>query len=177
MNAHRHGHLSEIPDGIATTGPGGTVTAGTGAEPWRDPARPAAERAADLLARMTLAEKLAQLSSVWLNEPQGDGNIAPMQDEFAGGLPPFAELARDGLGHLTRVIGTRPLPPAEGMQLLAGLQEQVAGASRFGIPAIAHEECLTGMAAWTATIFPTPLAWGASFDPPLVEAMAAAIGS
>jgi len=50
-------------------------------------------------------------------------------------------------------------------------------ASRFGIPAVAHEECLTGFAAWTATIFPTPLAWGASFDPGLVGEMAAAIGA
>jgi beta-xylosidase len=173
MNVHRHGPLSQMPDGAAA--PGGTVT--TGAEPWRDRARPAAERAADLLARMTLAEKLAQLSSVWLHEPQGDGNIAPMQDEFAGEPPSLAALARDGLGHLTRVIGSRPLPPAEGARLMASLQAQVAAANRFGIPAIAHEECLTGLAAWHATIFPAPLCWGASFDPELVEAMAAAIGA
>ena len=50
-------------------------------------------------------------------------------------------------------------------------------ASRLGIPAIAHEECLTGFAAWSATIFPTPLSWGASFDPGLVRDMAAAIGA
>ena len=36
-----------------------------------------------------------------------------------------------------------------------------------------HEECLTGLAAWTAATFPTPLAWGATFDPALVEEMAA----
>ena len=41
---------------------------------------------------------------------------------------------------------------------------------------MAHEECLTGFAAWTATIFPTPLAWGASFDPALVRDMARAFG-
>ena len=40
-----------------------------------------------------------------------------------------------------------------------------------------HEECLTGLAAWQATAFPTPRAWGASFDPSLVEQMGAAIGS
>ena len=37
--------------------------------------------------------------------------------------------------------------------------------SRFGIPALVHEECLTGLAAWQATVFPAPLSWGASFDP------------
>ena len=60
---------------------------------------------------------------------------------------------------------------------LRELQSQIVAASRFGIPAVAHEECLTGFAAWTATIFPTPLAWGASFDPGLVGEMAAAIGA
>jgi beta-glucosidase-like glycosyl hydrolase len=61
--------------------------------------------------------------------------------------------------------------------MLRGLQAQIVAASRFGIPAVAHEECLTGFAAWTATIFPTPLAWGASFHPDLVREMAAAIGA
>ena len=39
-----------------------------------------------------------------------------------------------------------------------------------------HEECLTGLSAWKAATFPTPLAWGAAFDPELVERMGAAIG-
>ena len=47
---------------------------------------------------------------------------------------------------------------------------------RFGIPAIAHEECLAGFAAWGATVYPVPLSWAASFDPELVREMAAAIG-
>ena len=49
-------------------------------------------------------------------------------------------------------------------------------ASRFGIPAQVHEECLTGFAAWRATVYPTPLSWGATFDPELVEEMAGRIG-
>ena len=75
------------------------------------------------------------------------------------------------------MFGTRPVPPAEALRRLRDLQSQVVAANRFGIPAVAHEECLTGFAAWTATIFPTPLAWGASFDPGLVGEMAAAIGA
>ena len=63
------------------------------------------------------------------------------------------------------------------MQALASLQARIAAASRFAIPAVAHEECLTGFAAWTATIFPTPLAWGASFDPDLVHDMARSFGA
>jgi beta-xylosidase len=145
-------------------------------ETWRDPACPVDERVADLLARMTVAEKIAQLGSVWMGASgQGDG-VAPRQDEFSHELPPLDELVADGLGQLTRVFGTRPVEPAAGMRALAALQARIIAASRFGIPAVAHEECLTGFAAWTATIFPTPLAWGASFDPGLVRDMARAFG-
>ncbi|WP_199837282.1 glycoside hydrolase family 3 protein, partial [Streptomyces caniscabiei] len=49
-------------------------------------------------------------------------------------------------------------------------------AGRFGIPAVAHEECLAGFTAWRATAYPVPLAWGATFDPSLVEEMARHIG-
>src|ERR1035441_3739504 len=144
---------------------------------WRDPSRPAADRVSDLLGRMTLEEKVAQLTSVWLGNEPRDSNVAPMQGEFSATTPPLAEVIADGLGQLTRVFGTRPVRPADAARTLRELQAQIVAASRFGIPAVAHEECLTGFAAWTATIFPTPLAWGASFDPGLVREMAAAIGA
>jgi beta-xylosidase len=147
-------------------------------EAWRDPARPAGERVADLLGRMTLEEKIAQLGSIWMGA-SGDGDgVAPMQDQFFSyEQPPFEEQIKNGLGQLTRVFGTRPVEAAAGMHALASLQARVAAASRLAIPAVAHEECLTGFAAWGATIFPTPLAWGASFDPVLVGEMAAAFGA
>ncbi|MBV8504702.1 MAG: glycoside hydrolase family 3 protein, partial [Alphaproteobacteria bacterium] len=144
---------------------------------WRDPLRPAAERIGDLLGQMTLAEKVAQLTSVWLGNEPRDPSVVPMEGEFTAPLPPLADVIKDGLGQLTRVFGTRPVPPAVAASTLGELQARIAAASRFGIPAVAHEECLTGFAAWTATIFPTPLAWGASFDPGLVHEMAAAIGA
>src|SRR6202453_2619387 len=100
-----------------------------------------------------------------------------MQGDFGAPEAPFGELIKDGLGQLTRVFGTRPVPPGDAARTLAELQAQIVAASRFGIPALAQEECLPGFAAWTATIFPTPLAWGATFDPGLVGEMAAAIGT
>ena len=147
-------------------------------EAWRDPTRPAGERVADLLGRMTLEEKIAQLGSIWMGA-SGDGDgVAPMQDQFfTYDQPPFEELIKNGIGQLTRVFGTRPVDAAAAMSALASLQARVVGASRLGIPAVAHEECLTGFAAWGATIFPTPLAWGAAFDPALVEEMTAAFGA
>jgi len=150
----------------------------TNIEAWRDPARSADERIADLLGRMTLEEKIAQLGSVWMGA-SGDGDgVAPMQDQFFSiDQPPFEEQIKYGLGQLTRVFGTRPVDAAAGMSALAALQARVAATNRLGIPAVAHEECLTGFAAWGATIFPTPLAWGAAFDPALVGEMAAAFGA
>ena len=149
----------------------------TDVETWRDPGFPVDQRVADLLGRMTLEEKLAQLGSVWMGAAGDDGGVAPMQDLFfSHDGPSLDELIKCGMGQLTRVFGTRPVAPAEGMRALAGLQARIMAASRFGIPAVAHEECLTGFAAWTATIFPTPLAWGASFDPALIRDMARAFG-
>jgi beta-xylosidase len=157
---------------------------------WRDAGRSADERVADLLGRMTLAEKVGQLRSTWPGRtPDGpaatagggsDGGsdgVAPLQDEMGGPPADWPDLIRDGLGQLTRPFGTRPVTAGEGAAALALAQRQIAAASRFGIPAIAHDECLTGFTAWTAAIFPTPLAWGASFDPPLVQQMAAHIGA
>jgi len=145
-------------------------------EAWRDPAAPVADRVADLLGRMTLAEKLAQLVGIWVRASAEDGDgVAPMQGQFDDNTP-LAELISAGLGQLTRVFGTAPVTPAAGVRALARLQRQVMAASRFGIPAVAHEECLTGLATWSATIFPTPLAWGASFDPDAVREMGTATG-
>jgi beta-glucosidase len=82
----------------------------------------------------------------------------------------------DGLGQLTRPFGTEPVVPSEGLRRLAELQQQVMAANRFGIPAQVHEECLTGLAAWQATVYPSPLCWAATFDPALVQRMGARIG-
>jgi beta-xylosidase len=144
---------------------------------WRDPGRPAAERVADLLGLMTLAEKAGQLRSTWPNSVTRARGVAPLQQELASPAADWPELIRDGLGQLTRPFGTRPVTAADGAAALARTQREIIGASRFGIPAIAHDECLAGFTAWTATIFPVPLAWGASFDPPLVQEMAAQIGA
>ncbi|GAB3324908.1 glycoside hydrolase family 3 N-terminal domain-containing protein [Geodermatophilus aquaeductus] len=142
---------------------------------WRDPSRPLGERVRELVAEMTLEEKVAQLYGVWTTIGEGE-DVAPNQHEFSEPLPPWEELTRPGLGHLTRVFGTVPVEPLTGARVLAATQRGIVEGSRLGIPAIAHEECLTGLAAWQATVFPTPLAWGATFDPAIVRDMAAGIG-
>lgn len=143
--------------------------------PWRDPALPAAARVDDLLSRMTLEEKTAQLYGVWVGAATDGDGVAPLQSEMTADYD-WEELITHGLGQLTRSYGTAPVDPALGAQALARAQRRIAEAGRFGIPAVAHEECLAGFTAWGATAYPVPLAWGASFDPPLVEEMARAIG-
>jgi hypothetical protein len=51
---------------------------------WRDPTRLAAERVGDLLSQMTLEEKAARLTSVWLGDEPRDSDMATMQGEFTG---------------------------------------------------------------------------------------------
>ncbi|GAA4067727.1 glycoside hydrolase family 3 N-terminal domain-containing protein [Streptomyces shaanxiensis] len=143
--------------------------------PWRDPALPAAARVADLLSRMTLREKTAQLYGVWVGAASDGDGVAPHQHDMTVDYD-WAELITHGLGQLTRSFGTAPVDPALGAQALARAQRRIADAGRFGIPAVAHEECLAGFTAWQATAYPVPLAWGAAFDPPLVEEMARRIG-
>src|SRR5919204_2548275 len=143
---------------------------------WRDPSVAPAQRVADLMARMTLREKVAQLSGVWVGMDSVGGDVAPHQHELAASPDDGGELIRHGVGQLTRPFGTAPVDPTIGAGGLARMQRQIMEAGRFGIPAMAHEECLTGLTAWQATVFPAPLCWGASFDPELVEAMARHIG-
>ncbi|MCP2032032.1 beta-glucosidase [Okibacterium sp. HSC-33S16] len=130
-------------------------------------------RVRELHAQMTLEEKLAQLVGFWVD--QGPDIVAPMQGEMASSGK-YADATQHGLGHLTRVYGTRPVEPIERANWLWAEQRRLKEETRLGIPALVHEECLTGLAAWQAATFPTPLAWGASFDPELVEEMGRLIG-
>ncbi len=143
--------------------------------PWRDPALTAAARVDDLLSRMTLEEKTAQLYGVWVGAATDGDGVAPLQNQMSADHD-WDELITHGLGQLTRPFGTAPVEPALGARALARAQRRITAAGRFGIPALAHEECLAGFTAWRATAYPVPLAWGAAFDPELVEEMARRIG-
>jgi beta-xylosidase len=154
---------------------------------WSDRDREAAERIAALLGVMSLEEKLAQLGSSWLGSDEttgpddgaggrgNTGNVAPMQEAFAE-VRAWEDVRTSGLGHLTRPFGTKPITPHDGVPRLAELQRDLQQHNRLAIPAVAHEECLTGFTTLGATVFPTPLALAATFHPDLVEQMTAAIG-
>ncbi|MDR2722231.1 MAG: glycoside hydrolase family 3 C-terminal domain-containing protein [Cellulomonadaceae bacterium] len=133
-------------------------------------------RVRELVAQMTVEEKLAQIVSFWLD--QGGNVVAPMQGEMgaASAGQTLADITKHGLGQYTRVYGTRPVDPIKRAQWLWEEQRRLKRETRLGIPALVHEECLTGLAAWQAATFPVPLSWGASFNPELVYDCGQVIG-
>ncbi|WP_010286636.1 glycoside hydrolase family 3 N-terminal domain-containing protein, partial [Streptomyces sp. SA3_actF] len=161
------------PETAAPAPPAGTGPR-TAPRPRLSPER--AARVESLLAAMTREEKTAQLYGLWAGASPEGGEVAPHQHDMQA-PPALDDLLPHGLGQLTRPFGTAPVDPGLGALSLLRTQARVIAGNRFGIPALAHEECLAGFAAWRATTFPVPLAWGASFDPDLVERVGAAIGA
>ncbi|MEV5164982.1 glycoside hydrolase family 3 N-terminal domain-containing protein [Streptomyces werraensis] len=142
---------------------------------WNDPSHPVSARVDALIGAMTLQEKIAQLYGVWVGASADGGEVAPHQHDMEEAVE-LDDLLPSGLGQLTRPFGTAPVDPALGALSLLRTQTRITSANRFGIPAVAHEECLAGFAAWGATAYPVPLSWGATFDPDVMRRMAAAIG-
>ena len=144
---------------------------------WRDESLSPEARADALISAMTLREKTSQLFGIWVGASAEGGDVAPHQHDNMAGAPDLDDVLPHGLGQLTRPFGTSPVDPAVGALSLARTQARIAAANRFGIPALAHEECLAGFAAWQATAYPVPLAWGATFNPELIQEMAGRIGA
>jgi beta-glucosidase-like glycosyl hydrolase len=142
--------------------------------PYRDASLSIHKRALDLLDRMTLPEKVAQLCSVWLTLDPDGGDFAPFQGAFTTGRDARPDL-RHGIGQITRPFGSRPVDPRAGARALNAFQRRLVEDTRLGIPAIAHEEALTGFVSQGATQFPSPLNYGATWDPDLIERVAAVI--
>ena len=143
---------------------------------YRDPGRSVAERVADLLAQMTLAEKAAQMQCVWQEK---SATLVDADGGFDADKAGTAFGDGHGLGQVGRPsdAGSSGFEPHKGRnarqqaELTNAIQRYFIEHSRLGIPVIFHEECLHGHAALDGTSFPQPIALGASFDAELVESM------
>ncbi|CAB3747433.1 glycoside hydrolase family 3 N-terminal domain-containing protein [Paraburkholderia solisilvae] len=138
---------------------------------------PTDARVADLLARMTIDEKIAQLHAVWL-KLSADGHHAWRTEDFAQrdtGVP-LDTLLRYGVGQVTRPLGTHTVDPKEGVKALNALQRQMVEETRLGIPVMAHEECLVGLMIKDATLFPSPLNYAATWNASLIKRVGKMIG-
>lgn len=137
---------------------------------YRDPSASISERVEDLLARMTLDEKVAQLTSVWLTLDPESGEVAPSQFSFGPGRvdDPWEQM-RHGIGQITRPLGSQPIDPVAGARMVNEIQRRLVEETRLGIPALCHEECLTGPMFQGATSFASPLNFASTWDPSLIE--------
>ena len=116
----------EPVEGRASTGSAHMVST------WQDPDVDPSARLDALMAEMSLPEKLAQLGSIWLGFDVVTGEVAPMQNVFSRNIS-WPASVKDGIGHLTRVFGTRPVTAAEGVQRVRKLQKTVVESTRLGI--------------------------------------------
>jgi len=137
--------------------------------PYKDPGLSSAKRVKDLLSRMTLEEKAAQMLCIWMQKAQtlvdadGKFDLQKAQTAFKKG---------DGLGQVGRPSDAGKGQGARGMaELTNAIQKFFIENSRLGIPVIFHEECLHGHAAPGGTSFPQPIALGGTFNPELVESL------
>jgi beta-glucosidase len=146
---------------------------------YKDATQPVPDRVQDLLARMTLEEKVAQLHAFWLILDETGAHRVRPGEAFIGGsdAATLQQRLALGVGQITRPLGTHGVDAATGLRALNRLQRFLKNETRLGIPALSHEECLMGLMSRDGTLFPSPLALSATWNPPLVEAVAEAIGA
>ena len=131
--------------------------------PYRDPTLPVDDRVEDLLARMTLSEKVAQLGGAWFGHLVTDGELDGHKLELA---------LRHGIGHVTRIAVESGRGPESIAAYANQIQRFLRERTRLGIPALIHEEALAGMCARGAAQFPQAIGLASTWDPAVVEAVA-----
>lgn len=109
--------------------------------------------------KMSLEEKVAQLGSYGPDKILENGRLSVTGKE----------LLRNGIGQITRLAGASDLGPAEAAEAANEIQEYLLNETRLGIPALFHEECLSGYMAKGGTTFPQSIGMAASFEPELLE--------
>jgi beta-glucosidase len=133
---------------------------------YRDAAAPIEARVEDLLGRMTVDEKLAQLGCVWSTQLVADEAFSPARAR---------ELLAHGSGQITRIGASTGLRPAESAAFANAIQRFLVEETRLGIPAIIHEESTAGFTARDATQFPQAIGLASTWNPALIEEAAEVI--
>jgi beta-glucosidase len=159
-----------------------TATYAQKAKPlYKDSKAPTEARVQDLLGRMTVEEKVGQLSTILGWEMyQKDGKRVgisaayrkAVDERHIGGL--WATLRADPWTQKTLANGLNPTQAAEAAN---ALQKYATESTRLGIPMFLAEECPHGHMAIGATVFPTSIGQGSTWDPALLQRMAAAIAT
>jgi len=135
-------------------------------ERFRDPSQPVDLRARDLLERMTLEEKVAQLAGIWSFRLFENGAYSPAR---------AAEVLANGIGQIARPAGGSGYGPEDSARLINTIQEFLGEKTRLGIPAIMHDECLAGFLMKGSPLFPQAIGLASTWKPELVGRMTAVI--
>ena len=120
------------------------------------------KRVSDLLAQMTLQEKIRQLGGYWFYELQTRGQLD--QEKVRAKL-------KDGLGQITRIAGAGNLTPLETAKAYNQIQKFLVEETRLGIPTINHEECCSGLTALGSSVYPQMIGLASTFQPELARKM------
>ncbi|TXT64470.1 MAG: Beta-glucosidase [Promethearchaeota archaeon] len=131
--------------------------------PYQDTSLPINRRVKDLLSRMNMEEKVAQLTSEYGRD------FVKANEELDDEL--LEKKLKHGIGHITRIGGSTTLLPQETAKIANRIQRFLLEHTKLGIPAIIHEESLCGLASRSATIFPQSIGIASTWDPELVERM------
>lgn len=146
---------------------------------YKNAKAPIEARVDDLLSRMTLEEKIAQIITIWDNKPeifdaQGEFDPVKMSAKFPDGIGQFARPS-DAKGPASpRTTKGRDIRGT--VRLVNALQKHAVTKTRLGIPILMHEEGLHGYAALDATSFPQAIALASSWDPDLLRDINVVIG-
>jgi len=147
--------------------------------PYKDAAQPVAARVEDLLRRMTLEEKVAQMIGIWekksdIQDAKGDFSSQKASRAFPNGLGQITRpsdkrgvtVSNNAAGVAADAVNRTARETAE---YVNAAQRWAVDQTRLGIPMIMHEEALHGYVARGATSFPQAIALASSWDPSLVE--------
>ena len=137
---------------------------------YRDASAPLEQRVDDLLGRMTLDEKIAQITTVWTAKNELLNEKREFDPAKARKLYPA------GIGHFARPQDLRSTGKAgepsrdekQTIDLVNAIQRYQQKETRLGIPTLFHEEALHGYAARGATSFPQAIALASTWDPELL---------
>ncbi|MCM8803251.1 MAG: glycoside hydrolase family 3 C-terminal domain-containing protein, partial [Candidatus Omnitrophica bacterium] len=117
----------------------------------------------DILKKMTVEEKVYQLCSVYITDLVENGEISEQL---------LKKELKFGIGQISRVYGgIKNIEPEKAKEYVEKIQKFLKEETRLGIPAIIHEECLSGFLTNKATSFPQIIGVASSFNPSLIFKM------
>src|SRR5260221_3785497 len=134
---------------------------------FKNPGLSMEQRVADLLSRMTLEEKIAQMTCLWVNRPQKNAQTDFATDRGDFSPEKASQGMKYGIGQIARQREQKG--PRDGAVFANAVQTWLQESTRLGIPAIFHDEILHGHMARGSTSFPQPIALASTWDPEFIE--------